>query len=104
MARDPEIKQEPRADRPTLGTELGNIRRSKNIRQHELATRLKISGPNLSRIEHGADFRVSTLLDLARAMRLEPILVPKEHVPAVRAIISMTGTDDDARPERGRFT
>jgi transcriptional regulator with XRE-family HTH domain len=92
------------ADRETLGTQLGKIRSLRSVRQHELAGKLGISGPNLSRIEHGADFRVSTLVELARALKLEPILVPKEHVPAVRAIVDATGARDDAPPERGRFT
>ena len=59
-----------------------------------------MSAANLSRIEHGADFRVSTLLELARELKLEPILVPKELVPAVRAVMH----DDRGAPERGRFT
>ncbi|MDQ6926011.1 MAG: helix-turn-helix domain-containing protein [Candidatus Eremiobacteraeota bacterium] len=88
----------------TLGIQLGTIRRSRRVSQYELAAKLGIAGSNLSRIEHGADFRVSTLLDLARALRLEPILVPKEHVPAVRAIIDASAAQHDASPERGRFT
>ena len=105
MAKRSDIKQNtgPGADHETLGVELGKIRRSRNVGQQALAAKLGISGPNLSRIEHGADFRVSTLLDLARALKLEPILVPKEHVPAVRAIVG-AGAEDDAPPERGRFT
>ncbi|HEV2642882.1 MAG TPA: helix-turn-helix transcriptional regulator [Candidatus Elarobacter sp.] len=106
MAKRSDIKQTLGlgADHETLGIELGKIRRSRSVGQQALAAKLGISGPNLSRIEHGADFRVSTLLDLARALKLEPILVPKEHVPAVRAIVGATGADDDAPPERGRFT
>jgi HTH-type transcriptional regulator / antitoxin HipB len=106
VAKASDIKQNLAASaRPeTLGTQLGKIRRSRSVGQQALAAKLGISGPNLSRIEHGADFRVSTLLDLARALKLEPILVPKEHVPAVRAILGTTGTEDNAPPERGRFT
>jgi transcriptional regulator with XRE-family HTH domain len=105
MAEPSDIKQKhpEEASRETLGTQLGKIRRSRRVSQHELAAKLGIAGPNLSRIEHGADFRVSTLLDLARALRLEPVLVPKEHVPAVRAIIDAEAAHD-APPERGRFT
>ena len=93
-----------KAGRETLGTQLGQIRRSRRVSQQELALKLGIAGSNLSRIEHGADFRVSTLLDLARALRLEPVLVPKEYVPAVRAIIDSAAAQHDAPPERGRFT
>ncbi len=106
MTRASDIRQNSADgnEHETLGTQLGKIRRSRSVGQQALAAKLGISGPNLSRIEHGADFRVSTLLDLARALKLEPILVPKEHVPAVRAILGATGTEDDAPPERGRFT
>jgi HTH-type transcriptional regulator / antitoxin HipB len=83
-----------------LGTGLRERRLRRNIAQAQLAARLRMSPANLSRIEHGADFRVSTLLELARELKLEPVLVPKEHVPAVRALI---GADADEEPERGRF-
>jgi transcriptional regulator with XRE-family HTH domain len=69
--------------------------------QAELAWRLRMSPANLSRIEHGADFRVSTLLEIARELKLEPLLIPKELVPAVRAIVDAA---DGEAPERGRFT
>ncbi len=106
MADPSDIKQNSpgAAGYETLGIQLGKIRRSRRVRQQELAAKLGIAGSNLSRIEHGADFRVSTLLDLARALRLEPVLVPKEHVPAVRAIVGAAAAQDDALPERGRFT
>jgi len=58
-----------------------------------------MSVSNLSRIEHGADFRVSTLLDIARQLQLEPLLVPKEMVPAVRAVLSNAEYEE----EPGRF-
>jgi transcriptional regulator with XRE-family HTH domain len=64
-----------------------------------LAQRLGMSISNLSRIEHGADFRVSTLLNIARQLKLEPLLVTKEMVPAVRAVLS--NAEHEAEP--GRF-
>jgi HTH-type transcriptional regulator / antitoxin HipB len=94
----------PREETPGKSGQLGRGLRERRLRrkvaQGELAARLGMSAANLSRIEHGADFRVSTLLELARELRLEPILVPKEHVPAVRAIIDERG---DEAHERGRF-
>ena len=106
MTGSSDIKQgsEKRPGRETLGILLGQIRRSQKVSQHALAAKLGVAVSNLSRIEHGADFRVSTLLDLARALRIEPILVPKEHVPAVRAVIDAAAAQHDAPPERGRFT
>lgn len=82
-----------------LGPALGRLRRERGIAQAALARRLGMSAANLSRIEHGADFRVSTLLDLARELRLEPVLVPRPVLPAVRALLD----PDEMAPERGRF-
>ncbi len=74
------------------------------LSQAELARRLGVSGANLSRIERGADLRVSTLIDVARALQLEPMLVPKRSAPAVRALLDEAEHPADAAPERGRFT
>lgn len=63
-----------------------------------------MSAANLSRIEHGSDFRVSTLLDIARALNLEPLLVPKQNVPMVRAILRGSDEANEESIERGRFT
>ncbi len=88
----------------SLGSLLACARRERGLSQAELARRLGMSGPHLSRIEHGADLRVSTLLDLARELKLEPVLVPKQRLATVRALL-VAEVEDDApeRPERGRF-
>jgi len=86
-----------------VGRILAAARERLGLSQAELARRLGVSGANLSRIEHGADLRVSTLLDVARALQLEPMLVPKEHVPSVRALLDDLQRPHDATPERGRF-
>jgi transcriptional regulator with XRE-family HTH domain len=87
-----------------LGQLLARSRREHRVGQSELARRLGMSAANLSRIEHGSDFRVSTLLDIARELKLEPILVPKLNVPMVRAILRASEHADDEPIERGRFT
>jgi transcriptional regulator with XRE-family HTH domain len=87
-----------------VGRILAATRERLGLSQSELARRLSVSGANLSRIEHGADLRVSTLLDVARALQLEPMLVPKEHVPSVRALLDDLQRPHDTQPERGRFT
>ena len=45
-----------------------------------------------------SDFRVSTLLDIARELRLEPVLVPKPNVPAVRRSSSIRSAMRTRRP------
>jgi len=62
-----------------------------------------MSAANLSRIEHGADFRVSTLLEIARALQFEPVLVPKRVLAAVRDLAD-PAPDDGVPVQRGRFT
>lgn len=84
-----------------LGRALSRARQERRIQQGELARRLRMSAANLSRIEHGADFRVSTLLDLARELGLEPLLVPKRLVPVVESLLSEE--EGGVPPERGRF-
>ena len=87
-----------------IGRLLAETRERLGLSQSELARRLGVSGANVSRIEHGADLRVSTLFDIARALQLEPMLVPKANVPSVRALLDDLQRPDDAEPERGRFT
>jgi transcriptional regulator with XRE-family HTH domain len=87
-----------------IGRLLASARERLGLSQSELARRLGVSGANLSRIEHGADLRVSTLVDIARALQLEPMLVPKERVPSVRALLDDLQRAHDTEPERGRFT
>ena len=84
-----------------IGRLLAAERERRGISQGSLARSLGISAANLSRIERGADLRVSTLLDVARALGLEPMLVPKHAVPAVRSVLNDLSVT--ASPERGRF-
>ena len=49
--------------------------------------------------------RVSTLLELARALQLEPMLIPKEHAPAVRGLLDhLQGSQEQSDLERARFS
>jgi HTH-type transcriptional regulator / antitoxin HipB len=85
-----------------IGRILAAARERAGLSQGELARRLAVSNANLSRIEHGSDLRVSTLLEIARELQLEPMLIPKSLAPAVRAMLEEP-KDGDERPERGRF-
>ena len=55
--------------------------------QAELGRRLGQPQSSISRIERGGDLRLSTLLEMARTLDLEPMLIPKLYVPAVRTLI-----------------
>lgn len=64
-------------------------RRSRKMSQAELGRRVGMPQSQIARIEHGAkDLRLSTILELARILDLEPMLVPKHLVPAVRYMIA----------------
>ncbi len=101
------LKQTPVAwggTRKPVGHLLAERRRARGLSQTELAGRLGKSNANVSRIEHGTDLRVSTLLDVARELRLEPFLVPKEHVPAVRALLRSLEYGEAGDDDSPRFT
>ncbi len=64
-------------------------RREKRMSQSQLGRMLRMPQSQIARIEQGnRDVRLSTLLELARALGLEPMLVPKRLVPAVQYMVS----------------
>ena len=66
-------------------------REKKTLSQRTFSAMLGIAQGRLSRIETGAtDLRTSSLLELARALDLEVILVPRQLVPAVKSLIDQT--------------
>lgn len=63
-------------------------RNRRGISQLELGERLKMPQSQIARFEAGErDIRLSTLMEIARALDLEPMLVPKRLIPAVRYMI-----------------
>ena len=65
-------------------------------------TGARISQPQstVSRIERGGDFRVSTLLEMARVLGMEPVLVPKHLMPAVQALLGHARGQRDSETSR----
>ncbi len=62
-----------------------------------LAGRAGVGTPHVSDLERRkVDPRLSTLLDVARALDLELMLVPKAFVPAVRALAAR-GHEEEER-------
>lgn len=70
-----------------LGRSLKTAREKRQQTQRELAAKSAFQQAQVARAEGGADVRVSTLIELSRALGLELKLVPKELVPAVDALI-----------------
>ena len=82
---------------------LRDLRLKRNVSQTELAKRLSVAPSHISRIEHGSDPRVSTFVEMARALHLEPVLVPREHLSAVRALLDDLESRHTGASERPRF-
>lgn len=63
-------------------------RKGKGLSQRALAAKAGVLQTQISKIENGAtDFRLSTLIALARALDLELALVPRKAVPAVQSLV-----------------
>lgn len=73
---------------PYIGEALRGARTRKAMSQHELAKRAGVTQPAVSLAERGADMRVSTLQQVAAALDLVPLLVPRRAVPMVRNVIA----------------
>ncbi|HET6629076.1 MAG TPA: helix-turn-helix transcriptional regulator [Woeseiaceae bacterium] len=83
-----------------LATTLRIARKAKGLSQRALARLVGVPQGHISKIENGAvDLRVSTLVELARALDLELTLVPRASVPAVNSIVRSAAGADSA----GRF-
>jgi transcriptional regulator with XRE-family HTH domain len=62
-------------------------RRAKALSQRDLSTRSGLTQANISKIENAAvDIKLSSLIELARALDLEITLVPRQAISAVRSL------------------
>lgn len=70
---------------------LKSARGAKGLSQRALAARTGVPQSHISKIESGnADIRLSSLIELARALELELKLVPRKAVPAVDSVVRST--------------
>jgi DNA-binding XRE family transcriptional regulator len=77
-----------------LGKLLREGRQRAKLTQDQLALRAGLSRVSYRAIETGAAApRASTLINIARALGMEMMLIPKELVPAVQAMLR-SGADD----------
>src|SRR5690606_1961683 len=68
---------------------LKKARHAKRMTQAELGKKMGLPQSHISQIEAGrVDIRLSSLLEMARLLDLEPMLIPRILTPAVRSIIS----------------
>ena len=85
-----------------LARMLQDVRVGRGFSQRELARRAGLGQNRLALIETGrVDLRTSTLVQLARALDLELVLVPRRMLPAVQ---SLTGGTAVRRHETGHHS
>jgi DNA-binding XRE family transcriptional regulator len=90
-----------RAGESKLLTELGLLfrqgRQRAQLTQDQVASRAGLSRPSYRAIETGAAAaRASTLVNIARALGMEMMLIPKQLVPAVQAMLHAGDEDQPA--------
>lgn len=69
-------------------------RKAKGLSQRALARMAGVPQSHISKIENaGVDLRISSLTEIARALDLELMLVPRKAVPAVRSIVRSAQAD-----------
>jgi HTH-type transcriptional regulator / antitoxin HipB len=77
-----------------LVADLAAARRRAGLNQKALAQRIGADQSYVSKVERGGvDLQTSTLIEFARALDLEPMLIPRQLVPAVQALQREVGRD-----------
>ncbi|TYL86155.1 helix-turn-helix domain-containing protein [Bradyrhizobium cytisi] len=80
-----------------LGRLLRDARKQAGLTQQQVAERAGISRPRYRDIEQGdAAARANTLINVARALGMELMLIPQAMVPGVNALLRPS--DDEDRP------
>jgi len=64
-----------------------DARRRQGMSQQELAAKAGVTQSMVSLAERGKDMRVSTLQQIAAALDLVPLLVPRRAVPMIRNVV-----------------
>jgi transcriptional regulator with XRE-family HTH domain len=81
----------------SLGRILRNARKQAGLTQAQVAERAGISRPGYREIESGdAAARATTLINVARALGMELMLIPQAMVPGVHALLRPS--EDEDRP------
>jgi transcriptional regulator with XRE-family HTH domain len=71
-----------------IAATLKAARQSKQLSQRALSEKVGLTQSHISRIENAVvDLQVSNLIELARALELELVLVPKKVLPPVQSLV-----------------
>ncbi|MDE3046098.1 MAG: helix-turn-helix transcriptional regulator [Verrucomicrobiota bacterium] len=70
-----------------MAAQVKAARKKKGLSQRELAAKVGMPQSHISKIEQGlVDLQTSSLIQIARALDLEPVLISRTHLSAVEAI------------------
>ena len=82
-----------------IGGILARERQRRGLTQADLAKRMGRAQTYIARVEGGRrDPRWETVLDFARALELEPMLIPRSWVPAVDTIVRVKANESEEAP------
>lgn len=80
-----------------IASALRAARGAKGLTQRDLSKLVDVPQGHISKIESGGvDLRVSSLIELARALDLELTLVPRKSLPAVQSVVRSTAESGGA--------
>ena len=84
---------------------LRRIRKSKHLSQRALGTKVGLPQSHISKIENSSvDLKTSSLMEIARALDLELMLVPRTQVNLVKRLITQAiNSDDEQAPPAYRL-
>ena len=81
---------------------LASSRKKRAWSQRDLADKLKMGQSQISDIEAGKrDPRINTVIEIARALGLELVLVPRPMLPAVTYILQSGNTKEQSQKQAG---
>ncbi|MFI0416193.1 MAG: helix-turn-helix domain-containing protein [Candidatus Thiodiazotropha sp.] len=88
-----------------LAKALKEAREDKKLSQRALSQKAGMPQSQISRIENAAvDLQTSSLIELARALDMDVVLVPRNLVPAVNSVMRMTqSAQDGEEPPRPAY-
>lgn len=87
----------------SIASQIRAAREAKALSQRAMAQQVGIPQSHISRIERGAvDLQLSSLIEIARALDLEVVLVPRNSLPAVAALSSRLAINETPDTSRAR--
>ena len=84
-----------------ISNTLKEARQAKQLSQRQLARMAGVPQSHISKIENaGVDLRISSLTEIARALDLELMLVPRKAVPVLRSIMRGASAESPLEQQR----